>query len=150
MRYLPLCVLLSSFLLTALPLSGQERGKEDKETRALLRSLQGRWELTAIEQGGKPGYDPEVKLVIKDDTYITYRKGKLVESGKIRLTDVDKDPVGLHLVNDNGDKFSGIMDISRGQLKYSVAMPGTAVPTSWRDSKGASQVTCTYTREKDK
>src|SRR5437868_3984053 len=122
------------FAAVAAGTAGVEAGGKGKGDKA---KLQGTWEVTSIQFGGKKiDLPPGAKMAFTfDGDKVSFDDGKMKKQGTYKL-DETKKPPQIQILEGDEVKMNGIYQIDGDTLKLAGGMgPKAPVPTSFDDEK---------------
>jgi len=137
-----------AFILTASTLGGAEA--DNKVVRDGLKKLEGTWNYTASELGGKPVPDNFIKgatLTIKGNVYTARLAGMVVDEGTIKI-DPTKKPMTIDRMSSKRKtiKFYGIYELDGDKLR--ICENSRERPKKFDSKEGSFTSLSTFERKK--
>src|SRR5439155_25095046 len=118
-----------------------------------LKKLQGTWQMTSAELGGRKWPDELVKvtkMALVDEKY-TVTVGEQPDKGTFKL-DPNAKPAAMDIIGTDGPNkgktFPAIYELSGDMLKVCYALEGKDRPTKFETKMGTALFLVTYKRSK--
>jgi len=120
-----------------------------------LKKMEGTWQGTVLELGGKPPTDGEkkitIKLVVKGDRYTIFFSEQKISEGAFKLDEKNK-PKRIDATASEGDFKGkvqpGIYQLDGDELKVVFTEPDKERPTEFKTRAKTDEVLIRYQRKK--
>ena len=143
-----------AFLLAASSLVVSE-GPKVVVDEASLRKLQGDWQVTEQEHGGKKSDKKEIAkltLQIAKSSFLTRDAGDVKEEAEVTALDAKEKPWGIDLKvtagSDRGKVAKGIWRLDGDELRVCIAEPGRDRPKEFKGAEGSGHTLLVFRRVK--